>query len=85
MPRFEIPGYAKLLLTFRVLHDGWEMDNEGRVYEGAEGKRFLVLTNHGGEYRAELSALDEKIAEYKAVLADSEKARALLLEGTARD
>lgn len=70
-----IPG--KCLLVFTVLHEGWEMDNEGRVLEH-EGERFIVLTSHGREYKATTREVEEKAAQYRNVLAQTEAALALL-------
>lgn len=72
-----IPSGAKTLLTFPVLWEGWECDSEGRVCE-FDGVRFLVLTNHGSPYRAEVQELHDKLAEYRNVIAATEKAIELL-------
>lgn len=69
--------YTKLF-EFPVLHKGWEMDSRGWVAELDSGKRVLVLENHGTEYIAKESELQERIAEYEAVLQASHEALTML-------
>lgn len=58
---------------FPVLYSGWECDHTAFVYD-YKGQLFLILSNHGAPYIADLSDLREKIEEYEEVLAASRKA-----------
>ena len=56
------------IFTTRVLHDGWETDNEVWVEEDESGKRVLKTTNHGDEEDMGLDELKEKIEETESSL-----------------
>lgn len=60
-----------------VLWSGWECDATAWVVNDG-GQRRLVHTNHGEAYFAEASFLEERIAEYRAAIAESEAMLALL-------
>ena len=51
----------KTIYTFPVLYEGWDMDEEGYVKETENGDRYLVLTNHGQEYKADHKELRDKM------------------------
>ncbi len=70
---------AKLLLEFPILYSGWEIDNIGWVIEDQKIVK-LILTSHGGPYVATPKDLKEKIEEYKAALAKTEKALNMLVK-----
>lgn len=72
-----VPDSAKLLHTFTVLHEGWEMDNTGWVYED-KGTRFLVLTSHGSPYVAKAGELAELLTKHRAAAAGIEQAQTVL-------
>ena len=54
---------AKVLHTAKVLHDGWEMDNEAWAVEFEDGSRAVFWTSHGGLYVAERSEFEDKLRE----------------------
>lgn len=68
----------KKIFTTRVLHDGWEMDNEVWVEEDESGKKLLKTTSHGGEYGMDIAELKEKIAETEISLCGLRKALKLV-------
>jgi len=68
----------KVIFTFRVMHDGWEMDNVAWVMERPDGTRYLQMTSHGDKFEVPVARLEDKIDEYRSVLAKSERAWALL-------
>ena len=70
----------KVVMEFTVLWEGWECDSKAWVMEKADGTRYLKMTNHGEEYKAEPSELIERIKEYYAVLERSRDALLLLNE-----
>lgn len=43
----------KIVFRFRILHDEWDMDNEGWVEQDEHGKYKVFTTNHG--YTVEMS------------------------------
>lgn len=54
---------AKKFFTARVLHDGWEMDNEAWIEKDQNGNNVLKTTSHGWECKMSVEDLKEKIAE----------------------
>ena len=68
----------KTIYTFPVLYEGWDMDEEGYVKETENGDRYLVLTSHGREYKADPQELRDKIDEYRNAIKMSEHALSLL-------
>ena len=64
-----------IIHKFRILHDGWEMDNEGWVErDDASGDISMHTTNHGG--RCTLSGEDalSYIAEVEHSIAGTKEA-----------
>lgn len=64
----------KKIYEFPVLHAGWEMDDKGWVAIDDNGRKVIILTNHGSECVASVEELREKIEKYKAVIEATEKA-----------
>lgn len=64
----------KIIMSFPVLWDGWEMDNIGWIKETTDGVKYLVLTNHGTPYHAPVEELQHRINEYSEVLTQSQLA-----------
>jgi len=69
--------FGKTLFRFPVLHLGWEADGWGYVVE-RDGKREIILSNHGNFYISSIKELEQKIAEYKKVEFETKKAITLL-------
>jgi hypothetical protein len=69
----------KELFRFRILYDGWEMDNEGYVCEAEDGGKVLILTSHGNPYVAEADELDDFIATHQSALDGLRAAKETLL------
>lgn len=68
--------FGKTIFKFPVLHLGWEADGWGYVVE-REGKRDIILSNHGKFYTSSIKELEQKLAEYTKVKFDTKKAIAL--------
>ena len=68
----------KVIYTFPVLYEGWEMDENGYIKETDDGDRYLILTSHGMEYKADPQELRDKIDEYRNAIKMSEHALSLL-------
>lgn len=68
----------KILLQFTVLWAGWECDSVAWIMERPNKTRYLLMTNHGGKYEAEIDQLHERIAEYEDVIAQTRKAITLI-------
>ncbi len=66
-----------VLHQFPVLHNGWEMDNDGWVVTD-RGRPRLVMSTHGGKYFIMAAELVEKIAEYQKAMAETQEALALI-------
>lgn len=64
---------TKIVSKISVLHHCWEGDGYGYIIE-KEGKKILILTNHGNPYVATVSDLYSKISEYKTVIQETERA-----------
>lgn len=75
--RDRVPGFKRTLFHFKVLHEGWEMDNDAWVVELKDGSRTLVSTSHGGTYVTQADFFEDKVAEYRSVLAATEQALAM--------
>jgi len=69
--------FGKTLFRFPVLHLGWEADGWGYVVE-RDGKREIILSNHGNFYVASVKELELKIAEYTKVKFETKKAITLV-------
>ena len=65
--------FGKIVSKISVLHHCWEGDGYGYIVE-KEGKKILVLTDHGNPYIATVSDLYSKISEYKTVIQETERA-----------
>jgi hypothetical protein len=69
--------FGKTIFRFPVLHLGWEADGWGYVVE-RDGKRKIILSNHGNFYVASVKELELKIAEYTKVKFQTKKAITLV-------
>jgi hypothetical protein len=78
-PRADKKDY-EILFTFRILYDGWEMDNEAWVARDKKGKVVLLMTSHGGlyDYGRDVSELHAALEETKRSLAGIKQALALI-------
>lgn len=66
--------FGKILFEFIILHSGWESDEKGYIIETETGKREIILSSHGVFYIASVTELMDKIAEYRQVISETEKA-----------
>ena len=64
----------KEIYEFRILHDGWEMDNRGWIAEDDKGKKFLMTTNHGRTVPLKVQEIHDKIHETRKSLAGLKEA-----------
>jgi len=71
----------KVIYRFRILYDGWELDNEGWIVEDEKGKRTLRSTSHGTEFDWNKEGLIEKIVETQASLDGLKQAYKLMYDG----
>jgi len=71
--------FGKTIFRFPVLHLGWEADGWGYVVE-RDGKREIILSNHGTFYVASVKELELKIAEYTKVKFETKKAITLVIK-----
>ena len=69
-----LPKDAEVLLTFPVLHAGWEMDERGWIVELPGGEQRCVLTSHGSPSWADEAQLTELIERYELAMAGAAKA-----------
>ena len=53
---------GKVVLHFKILREGWEMDNSGWIIRGNDGKCYCVFTSHGILYRASMGEFYEEFA-----------------------
>ncbi len=68
----------KKIFTFTILHNGWEMDNEGWIIKGDNGNLEAFTTSHGGERVLTPEYLHEKIQETESSLNEMKAARVLM-------
>lgn len=52
------------LMRFRVLRHAWECDPFGWVVEYADGRRAILLTDHGREFEATEDDLHDLLTAY---------------------
>jgi len=69
---------SKEIFRFKILHAGWELDNEGWIVEHEDGHRELRTTNHTSECEMSLRELEEKIIETQESLDGLLKAKTLM-------
>lgn len=69
-----VPNYRRTLFHFKVMHCGWECDEDAWVVELKDGSRALVTTSHCSTYVASADEFKEKLGEYEAVAASTRKA-----------
>jgi hypothetical protein len=74
MSKNSINPTDKIIHTFPVLYQGWECDATGWVMERRDGSRYIKMTNHGGEYVADVIRLENKISEYNNAILATKKA-----------
>ena len=68
----------KIIAEIPVLWQGWECDSKWYLCETENGKKVLVETNHGSPFISTVESLEEKINEYREVLAESEEIMKIL-------
>jgi len=54
---------TKVLHTAKVMHAGWEMDNEAWAVELEDGTRAVLTTSHGALYVADCGEFEDKLRE----------------------
>ena len=69
--------YGKIISRFPVLHHNWECDGFGYIVE-KEGKRNVILSDHGKSYIASVEELQIKISDYRSAIQETERAIFLL-------
>jgi len=67
------PDAVEIVQTARVLHDGWEMDNEAWAVRMKDGSVKLFTTDHGGIYPMEEDEAQKKIDECMSSVASIQK------------
>jgi len=68
----------KTVFHFRILHDGWDMDNEGWVEQDEHGQYKVFTTNHGKIVEMTRDELIAKILEVLHSVMDMRNAIRLL-------
>ena len=66
---------SRVLETFVILHEGWEMDNQGFILEDGT----VWTTSHGKLYQMEVGEAVENIKELSTSLAGWSRALEVLL------
>ena len=64
--------FGNIIYKFSILHHNWECDGYGYIVE-KDGKRDIVLSNHGNLYISSAQELQIKLAEYTKVVFDTKK------------
>ena len=70
----ELNKKLTVLHEFDVAWVGWECDSEACVAQDEDGKKHLILTNHGSPYIASGNDLFQKILEYQDLIKETRKA-----------
>jgi hypothetical protein len=72
--------YGSIVHKFRILHYGWEIDNDGYVVN-VGGKNIFITTNHGRLIEMDLRYLFDKINEYEDLIKETKEAIKFLQNG----
>lgn len=67
-------GAKEVIHTATILHEDWEMDNEGWIVKAADGTRTALTTNHGRLCPWTREEAEGKLAETEASAASLRKA-----------
>jgi hypothetical protein len=73
----KIKLHGKILKTFEMAYPGWECDGTGWIIE-YEGKRYVILTDHGTEIIADKSSLTQQIKLYERLIKQTKEAIKLI-------
>ena len=68
----------KILKTFAILWDAWELDSTGYICQFTDGTKGAVSTNHGIPYLMKKIEMLNKIEVYKRAISLTEEAIAQL-------
>jgi hypothetical protein len=63
-----------VLFEFRRAFPGWECDSKGWIVMDKNGKKVVVLTNHGGPYIGNDLEIKDDIARYEELINGAEEA-----------
>jgi hypothetical protein len=74
----KIEEFGKVIFEFEVLYVDWESDNKAYVVENENGRREVIMSNHGNFYVAKTRDVLDKIAEYEQAITNSKKAISLI-------
>jgi len=74
------PNKNKTVFRFRILHDGWDSDNEGWVEQDDSGEYKIYSTNHDQIYEMDKKELEAKLFEYQSVVLGTYKALNFILD-----
>jgi hypothetical protein len=69
---------SKEIFRFKIMHSGWELDNEGWIVEHEDGRRELRTTSHTSECEMSSRELEDKITETQNSLNGLLKVKALM-------
>ena len=67
----------RVIHTATILHNGWEMDNEGWIVELDDGNTAAMTTSHGSVYPWIREESEEKLAETERSSASIRQALAM--------
>jgi len=68
-------GYKPtVLFEFRRAFPAWECDSKGWVIMDKNGKKIVILTNHGSPYIGTKKEIKNDIARYEELINDAEEA-----------
>ena len=61
----------EIIHTFKIMHVGWELDNEGWIAKNKKGELVFLITSHGDlrDQGKDITELHEKLVEAKEYLA----------------
>lgn len=65
--------YGSIVHKFKILHYGWETDNDGYVVNDGE-KNIFITTNHGRLIEMDKRYLFDKINEYEDLIKETKEA-----------
>jgi hypothetical protein len=76
-----LPAGSEIVLTFPVLHAGWEMDERGWIVRMPGGEQRAVLTDHGSPIWADEAQLTQLLDRYDRAMAGAAQALEVLRRG----
>jgi uncharacterized protein YlzI (FlbEa/FlbD family) len=72
---------SEILYEFKIMYEGWQLDEIGYVVKMENGKKAIVETDHGMPVLSSIQNLQDKIKEYESAIKGTQKAIKIVSRG----